>query len=215
MGYGQDKLFIQSFLAHLLLFRCGFLAQSFAFPGLFRKRNSLLFACYILPNLILFFLLLCFYFSLFLYLWITSLSRWRRLLPIIFRRNFSLNVHISIEIKVKILSLFYKIELSSLIEQRQVFLHIFIDLFKLVLVIELYQQHLILYIVCELILHIEILKIVVEYLLKPLSQLLLSNTRKTYLRQWALQFQRVRIAKFMKSYRDLIRFFCLSRDFLQ
>ncbi len=124
-------------------------------------------------------------------------------------------MHISIEIKVKILSLLYKIELSSLAEQGQIFLHIFIDLFKLLLVIELDQQDLILYIVGELILHIEILKIVVEYLLKPLSQLLLSNPRKTYLRQWAVQLQRVRIAKFMKSYRDLIRFFSLSRDFLQ
>jgi hypothetical protein len=124
-------------------------------------------------------------------------------------------VHISIEIKIEILSLLYKIELSSLAEQGQIFLHIFIDLFKLLLVIELDQQDLILYIVGELILHIEILKIVVEYLLKPLSQLLLSNPRKTYLRQWAVQLQRVRIAKFMKSYCGLIRFFSLSRDFLQ
>lgn len=124
-------------------------------------------------------------------------------------------MHISIEIKIEILSLLYKIELSSLAEQGQIFLHIFIDLFKLLLVIELDQQDLILYIVGELILHIEILKIVVEYLLQPLSQLLLSNPRKTYLRQWAVQLQRVRIAKFMKSYCDLIRFFSLSRDFLQ
>ncbi len=51
------------------------------------------------------------------------------------------------------------------------FFHIFIDLFELVFVLQTNQEHLILDVVCELVLHIETLKVIVEHLLQLVSKL--------------------------------------------
>lgn len=54
---------------------------------------------------------------------------WRRRLPYM--------MHIFIEVKVQIFSLFYKIEIACLIEDCQIFLHILIDLFELLCILQL------------------------------------------------------------------------------
>lgn len=51
------------------------------------------------------------------------------------------------------------------------FFHIFIDLFELIFVLQTNQEHLILDVVCEFVLHIKTLKVIVEHLLQLVSKL--------------------------------------------
>lgn len=63
------------------------------------------------------------------------------------------------------------------------FFHIFIDLFELVFVLQTNQEHLILDVVCELVLHIETLKVIVEHLLQLVSKLFFPDPWKPDLGQ--------------------------------
>lgn len=52
-----------------------------------------------------------------------------------------------------------------MIQLIQMFFHILVDLFELIFVLQTDQEHLVLDIVCELVLHVEALKVIVKHLL--------------------------------------------------